>query len=110
MRQAMFSEDMAAEPGLLQRIEPRVKLLTLLGLLVAAAPRPPHPGAARRCTRAPSCSRPRSGLSLSFFIKRVWLFIPIFTGIVVLPATFSFITHGRHRRAVRHVVRPPGRA
>ena len=35
-----------------------------------------------------------SGLSLSFFIKRVWLFIPIFTGIVVLPATFSFITPG----------------
>jgi cobalt ECF transporter T component CbiQ len=25
----------------------------------------------------------------------VWLFIPIFTGIVVLPATFSFITHGQ---------------
>ena len=35
-----------------------------------------------------------SGLSLSFFVKRVWLFIPIFTGIVVLPATFSFITPG----------------
>ena len=24
----------------------------------------------------------------------MWLFIPIFTGIVVIPATFSFITHG----------------
>ena len=36
MRQAMFSEDMAAQPGLLQRIEPRIKLLTLLGLLVSA--------------------------------------------------------------------------
>ncbi len=35
------------------------------------------------------------------FVKRVWLFIPIFTGIVVLPATFSFITHG-------HIVVPLG--
>ena len=37
MRQAMFSEDVAAARGLLQRIDPRVKLVTLLGLLVAAA-------------------------------------------------------------------------
>jgi cobalt ECF transporter T component CbiQ len=35
-----------------------------------------------------------SGLPTGFFVKRVWLFIPIFTGIVVLPATFSFITPG----------------
>jgi cobalt ECF transporter T component CbiQ len=35
-----------------------------------------------------------SALPLGFFVKRVWLFIPIFTGIVVLPATFSFITPG----------------
>ena len=35
-----------------------------------------------------------SSLPIGFFIKRVWLFIPIFTGIIVLPATFSFITPG----------------
>jgi len=33
----MFSEDMAAQPGLLQRIDPRVKLASLLGLLLTAA-------------------------------------------------------------------------
>ncbi len=27
-------------------------------------------------------------------MKRVWLFIPIFTGIIVIPAMFSFITPG----------------
>ena len=51
-----------------------------------------------------------SRLSLSYFIKRVWLFVPIFTGIVVLPATFSFITPGAHRRAARTLVRSPRRA
>lgn len=40
-----------------------------------------------------------SALPLGFFIKRVWLFIPIFTGIVVLPATLSVVTGG-------HVVVP----
>jgi cobalt/nickel transport system permease protein len=35
-----------------------------------------------------------SHLKLSFFIKRVWLFIPIFTGVVVLPATLNIITKG----------------
>ena len=42
-----------------------------------------------------------SRLSMRFFVARVWLFIPIFTGIVVIPATFSFITHG-------HIVVPLG--
>ena len=35
-----------------------------------------------------------SKLSLGFFVKRVWLFVPIFTGIVVLPATLNLITPG----------------
>jgi cobalt ECF transporter T component CbiQ len=42
-----------------------------------------------------------SRLPIAFFVKRVWLFIPIFTGIVVLPATLNVITDG-------HVVVPLG--
>ena len=34
LRQAMFSEDIASRSGLLQRVDPRVKLLSLFGLLV----------------------------------------------------------------------------
>jgi cobalt/nickel transport system permease protein len=37
LRQVMFSEDVAASPGLLQRLDPRVKLACLLVLLVATA-------------------------------------------------------------------------
>jgi cobalt/nickel transport system permease protein len=93
VRRAMFSDDMAAQPGLLQRIEPRVKLLTLLGLLVAAS-LVHHIPALLAMYAMTLILAALSGLSLSFFIKRVWLFIPIFTGIVVIPATFSFITPG----------------
>jgi cobalt/nickel transport system permease protein len=100
MRQAMFSEDMATQPGLLQRIEPRVKLLTLLGLLVATA-LVRHIPVLLGLYALTLLLAAASGISLGFFVKRVWLFIPIFTGVVVLPATFSFITAG-------HIVVPFG--
>ena len=93
MRQAIFSEDVAAQPGLLQQLDARVKLVTLLGLLVVAA-------LARSVVvllaiyAAVLALGVVSGLSLVFFIKRVWLFIPIFTGIVVLPATLNLVTPG----------------
>ena len=35
-----------------------------------------------------------SRLPVGFFVKRVWLFIPIFTGIIVIPATLNVITPG----------------
>jgi cobalt/nickel transport system permease protein len=42
-----------------------------------------------------------SRLSLRRFVARVWLFVPIFTGLVVLPATLNIITPG-------HIVIPLG--
>ncbi|HEY2762900.1 MAG TPA: cobalt ECF transporter T component CbiQ [Pseudonocardiaceae bacterium] len=93
LQQVMFGEDVAAAGGLLQRIDPRVKLLSLLGLLVVA-------GLAHSMITlavmyaATLVLASLSALPVSFFIKRVWLFVPIFTGIVVLPATLSVVTHG----------------
>ena len=100
MRQAMFGEETAAGPGLLQRLDARVKVVTMLGLLVIAA--------LARTTVAllglyamTIVVAVASRLRLSFFLKRVWLFIPLFTGIVVLPATLNIITPG-------HIVVPLG--
>jgi len=94
MRQAMFSEDVAGERGLLQRLEPRVKLLTVLGLLVVTA-FVRHIPVLLGMYAATLALAAASKLSLSFFVKRVWLFVPIFTGIVVLPATLNVVTHGQ---------------
>jgi len=93
MRQALFSEDVAGQPGLLQRVDPRVKLITLIGLLVATAFLRSIPAllAMYAFTLVLAVS---SRLPLRFFVKRVWLFIPIFTGLVVLPATLNVITEG----------------
>jgi cobalt ECF transporter T component CbiQ len=100
LRQAMFSDDTAARPGLLQRLDPRVKVVSLLGLLVTAALVRHIPVLAAMYLGTLLLAA-ASGLSLAFFVKRVWLFVPIFTGVIVLPATFSFVTHG-------HIVVPLG--
>jgi hypothetical protein len=93
LRQVMFSEDVASARGLLQRLDPRVKLGSLLVLLVATAV--VHNVvvllAAYVSTVALAAA---SRLPVGFFVKRVWLFVPIFTGIVVLPATLSVVTPG----------------
>ena len=100
MRQALFTDDIAAQPGLMQRIDPRVKAITMVGLVVAASFVRNIPVLAGLYVVALGLAV-ASRISLRYFVKRVWLFIPIFTGIVVLPAMFSFITPG-------HIVVPMG--
>jgi len=93
LRQVMFAEDASAEPGLLQRLDPRAKVVGLLGLLVAGAFL--HTIAALLALYAITLGLAvASRLSLAFFVKRVWLFVPIFTGIVLIPATLSVVTGG----------------
>lgn len=93
MRQAMFGEDVATGSGLLQPIDARVKLVTMLGVLVAVAVvrNTLTLVAVYALTLVVAAA---SHLRLAFFVKRVWLFIPIFTGIVILPATLNIVTHG----------------
>jgi cobalt/nickel transport system permease protein len=94
LRQVMFSEDVALQNGLLQRIDPRVKLASLLVLLVAAGL--VHNIAVLLAVYAGTLLlAAASRLPVGFFVKRVWLFVPIFTGIVVLPATLSIVTRGQ---------------
>ena len=98
--QAMFAEDTAAHEGLLQRVDPRVKVVTLLGLLVAVSLVRSLPVLVVAYL-ATLVLAVLSRLPMRLFVRRVWLFIPIFTGIVVLPATLNVITAG-------HVVVPLG--
>jgi cobalt/nickel transport system permease protein len=93
LRQALFSDDTAAQRGLLQRLEPRVKLVALFGVLVVSAFVRHIPVLVGMYTATLALAA-ASKLSLSFFVKRVWLFVPVFTGIVVLPATLNVVTHG----------------
>jgi cobalt/nickel transport system permease protein len=84
-REIIFSSEYATRPGLMQRLDPRVKLATILALIVAVS----------FCRRAEFLAgfyavtlalAAVSKIPSGFFIKRVWLFIPLFSGIIVLPA------------------------
>jgi cobalt ECF transporter T component CbiQ len=100
LRQALVNEDVAARPGLLQRLDPRVKLVSLVAMLlvVGLVSRLPVLVALYAATVALAAL---SRLPIGFFVRRVWLFVPIFTGIVVVPATLNLVTPG-------HVVLPLG--
>lgn len=92
-RQAMFGADMAARDGLLQRLDPRVKLAGLMALLLTTGFLH-HIEVLLAVYGLTLVLAWSSGLPMGFFIRRVWLTIPLFTGIVVLPATLSIVTPG----------------
>lgn len=93
LQQVMFSDDVAGQRGLLQRVDPRVKLGSLLVLLVVGGLA--HSMVTLAVLYALTLVLAAvSALPVGFFVKRVWLFVPIFTGIAVLPATLSVVTPG----------------
>jgi len=93
VRQAITSEEIAARPGLLQRLDARAKLLSVVALLVATGLVRHIPvllGLYALTLALAAASR----IGVGWFVMRVWLFIPIFSGVIVAPAMFSFVTPG----------------
>jgi cobalt/nickel transport system permease protein len=104
LRDTMVSESVARRSGLLQAIDPRVKLITLLAIIVSVS-----------IMRSPLTIwgvygftlvlAVASSVSLLFFIKRVWLFIPLFSAVIVIPALFNVVTPGEPIWTVFHLAR-----
>ena len=82
VERAITSDELARRPGLLQRLDPRVKLVSLLALVVISA-------LATRVTvlarAAGAGGGPRAGsrIGLRQFAARAWLFIPLFTAAIM---------------------------
>ncbi len=93
LEQVLFAEQYAARPGFLQRIDPRIKLISvaILLLCVSLATRISTLIALHVLTLALAAL---SAIPLRLYLKRVWLFIPLFAGIMAVPAVFNFITPG----------------
>ncbi|HLN02828.1 MAG TPA: cobalt transporter CbiM [Bryobacteraceae bacterium] len=87
MQHTLFAEDMAAAGGLLQRFDPRVKLIGIAALIVAAI-------AVRRISvlagifLAAILLALLSHLPIRVLATRVWLAVAVFTGAIALPAIF----------------------
>ncbi len=93
LQEAFVSETYAKRDGLLQRLDPRAKLISILAVIFAAS-----------VTRdlyllitvylATLLFAYLSKIDVAFFIKRVWLFIPIFAGIIAFPLIFNIFFPG----------------
>ena len=93
LEQSMFAEEIARQPGLLQALDPRAKLVGALGLLIAvSASHSLVVIAALYFLTLPVAAASR--VPMDFYLKRVWMFMPFFTGIVALPALFNVFTPG----------------
>ena len=93
MQESVFSETYASIPGLLQGLDPRVKFVTLILFLVVTSLLHSIPVLIAVYLLTLLLAH-LSHIGLPFFIKRVWLFIPLFAGIIALPAIFNVITPG----------------
>ncbi len=87
LERAVFNEESARMPGLLQEADARAKVIVVLLLLVAAG-LAHHPAAVAAAYAASVLLAWLSHLPLSGFTKRTWLGIPLFAGVVVLPSVF----------------------
>ncbi len=87
IEQSVFTEEHARKNGWLQRVDPRAKLIMfLLTVLVASLS---NSLLALVCLYALLLLvASRSKIPFSFFVKRVWLGIPFFAGVVILPSVF----------------------
>jgi cobalt/nickel transport system permease protein len=94
LRATMFSADLASEDGFLQRTDARVKAgSAVVLLLVVAFTR--HVSVLVGLYAATVLAASASQVPARLLVRRVWLFVPLFTGVVAFPAALSVITPGR---------------
>ena len=84
---AVFTERHARSVGWLQRRDPRAKMIGTLVAILAASLTTSLAGLAILYATTLAAAR-ASRVPFGFFVKRVWLGIPFFAGIVVIPAIF----------------------
>lgn len=91
--QLFFSEAFARQRGLLQSLDIRIKLVTFLFILVLIS-FVRTPGVLWVLYALSLVLAAISRVPIGFFLKRVWLFVPLFSAAIVLPAVLNIITPG----------------
>jgi cobalt/nickel transport system permease protein len=91
--ECLVNDSIAQRRGLLQSLDPRVKLVSMVILIFAVA--------MTRDIRLLAMVYVltlvfawASRIELGFFLKRVWVFIPIFAGIIMIPVLFNIFMPG----------------
>ncbi|MDR3541030.1 MAG: cobalt ECF transporter T component CbiQ, partial [Desulfosporosinus sp.] len=94
LRDTVFSEEIAMRQGYLQGLDPRVKVMSLIFLLVVVN-LSSHLSLLWSFYFVLLGVAALSHLPLRRVIARVWLVVPLFTGIMVLPALFNWVRPGQ---------------
>ncbi|HEX2914776.1 MAG TPA: cobalt ECF transporter T component CbiQ [Chloroflexia bacterium] len=84
---SVFREEIAQKPGRLQGVDPRAKLGMFLVVILAASLTSSLPVLVALYALLLLAAR-ASQVPFDFFVKRVWVGIPFFAGIVVIPSIF----------------------
>jgi cobalt/nickel transport system permease protein len=92
-KESVLSDEYAARRGLLQALDPRIKIASFIGLIAAVM----FIRDSRNvfalyllCVALAAASR----IGILFFLKRTWVFIPLFSLFVAIPSLFSSFTPG----------------
>jgi cobalt/nickel transport system permease protein len=93
LKESVFAEEYASKPGFLQSLDPRIKVITFFLLIIATV-----------LTRSITVCGVLyvlclilaylSEVKISFFLKRTWVFIPLFSLFIAIPALFSIFSPG----------------
>ncbi len=87
LEDSVFAEQISRRPGWLQSLDPRVKIASFLGLVLAANLSRSALAIAGLYLVALALAW-ASAVPVTSFVGRVWLAVPAFTGLVALPALF----------------------
>lgn len=93
LEQTLFAEELARRKGLLQSLDPRAKLIGALALLIAIS-MSQNLAVILALYLLTLPMAYASHVPMGFYLKRVWVFMPFFTGVVALPALFSPFSPG----------------
>ena len=93
LKESIFADEYAAKAGLLQSLDPRIKVVTFLMFILAVL-----------FTKSIVVSLCLyivclilayfSNVNMGFFLKRTWIFIPLFSLFIAIPALFNFFSPG----------------
>ncbi|WP_298845945.1 cobalt ECF transporter T component CbiQ [Clostridium sp.] len=93
LKEVIFFEDIALKKGFLQKLDPRIKVISLFILILTSTLI--HNVLILTILYLISCILAKiSYIPLKSYFKRIWLITPLFTGIAVLPSIFNFVRPG----------------
>lgn len=93
LKESVFSDEYASKNGFLQSIDPRIKTVSFAVLLLTALFT--HSITVLFCLYVFCLALAYlSDIDLGFFLKRTWVFIPIFSLFIAIPALFNIFTPG----------------